>query len=69
MAQRCSYCGKTEKQHGGKACVDVAGLRRALRETVAFANMSVEAQARLQKKNYGESARKPSLSELDRDRT
>jgi uncharacterized protein (DUF1501 family) len=29
MAQRCSYCGKTEKQHGGKACVDVAGFRIA----------------------------------------
>jgi hypothetical protein len=22
MPQRCSYCGKTEKQHKGKACVD-----------------------------------------------
>ncbi len=22
MAQRCSFCGKTENQHGGKACID-----------------------------------------------
>jgi hypothetical protein len=30
MRQRCSYCGKTERQHGGRPCVDQAGLRRAL---------------------------------------
>jgi len=29
MAQRCGLCGKTEKQHGGKACVD-AGLQLAM---------------------------------------
>ncbi len=23
MAQRCSFCGKTEKQHKGKVCVDL----------------------------------------------
>src|ERR1035437_5413297 len=22
MAQRCSFCGRTRKQHGGKPCVD-----------------------------------------------
>ncbi len=37
MAQRCTYCGKTKKQHYDKdgnytACVDRAGLRRALTE-------------------------------------
>jgi len=30
MAQRCTYCGRTQKQHGGKACVDVAGFRQVL---------------------------------------
>lgn len=25
MAQRCGYCGKTEKQHGGKACIALRG--------------------------------------------
>jgi hypothetical protein len=30
MAQRCSYCGKTEKQHRGRPCVDVAGLRKGI---------------------------------------
>lgn len=30
MAQRCTYCGKTEKQHGGKPCMDPS-LLHALR--------------------------------------
>lgn len=30
MAQRCSYCGRTRKQHKGKPCIDVAGFRRVL---------------------------------------
>lgn len=25
MPQRCSYCGKTEKQHKGKACISISG--------------------------------------------
>ncbi len=28
MAQRCSYCGRTEKQHGGVACIDLSGFHR-----------------------------------------
>jgi len=30
MSQRCGYCGKTRKQHFGKACIDVEGFKRAL---------------------------------------
>ena len=26
MAQRCTYCGKTEKQHKGKPCFDTKGF-------------------------------------------
>lgn len=29
MSQRCSYCGKTRKQHN-KPCVDVEAFKRAL---------------------------------------
>lgn len=32
MAQRCSYCGRTEKQHKGVACFDVPGFTKALAE-------------------------------------
>lgn len=31
MAQRCSYCGRTKKQHNGIACIDREGLCRALK--------------------------------------
>src|ERR1035437_3375572 len=29
--QRCSWCGKTQKQHGGVAFVDVEGFKKVLR--------------------------------------
>ncbi len=37
MPQRCSFCGKTEKQHGGRACVDLSSFKRpnASRQLVA----------------------------------
>lgn len=31
MAQRCTYCGRTRKQHK-KPCVDIAGFIRVLAE-------------------------------------
>lgn len=30
MAQRCTYCGRTKRQHFGKACVDKVGLAKAI---------------------------------------
>ncbi len=36
MPQRCSFCGKTEKQHGGKACMDPQLLRAASSKRVKF---------------------------------
>lgn len=31
MAQRCGFCGKTEKQHKGIACFDMEGAITALK--------------------------------------
>lgn len=31
MAQRCSYCGRTEKQHNGGVC-DLTGFELALKQ-------------------------------------
>ena len=31
MAQRCSYCGRTKKQHKGVACLDLSKLALQLR--------------------------------------
>ena len=33
MFQRCSYCGKTEKQHKGKACIDISGGEKRMYPT------------------------------------
>lgn len=35
MAQRCTYCGRTRKQHKGKPCVDVVGFRGVLKDIKA----------------------------------
>ena len=32
MSQRCTYCGKTRTQHKGRACVDIQGFKKVLRE-------------------------------------
>ena len=32
MAQRCSFCGRTKKQHNGRACVDVEGFKKILKQ-------------------------------------
>lgn len=34
--QHCSYCGKTERQHGGKACVDQRLLEAVAMKPVRF---------------------------------
>lgn len=36
MPQRCGLCGKTEKQHKGKACFDMDGFKRILEQRKAY---------------------------------
>lgn len=36
MPQRCGLCGKTEKQHKGKACFDTKGFKRILEQRKAY---------------------------------
>ncbi len=45
MPQHCRFCGKTEKQHGGRPCVDVAGFKALLkRANEAEAKQKAEAK-------------------------
>ncbi len=40
MAQRCSYCGKTEKQHGGKSCFDITAFKMQIEALPALTECS-----------------------------
>jgi len=63
MSQRCSFCGKTEKQHGGKPCIDP--LLKELSEHSGDLRSAFD-KNRPPEKHFGKSARKPDLDEQER---